>query len=50
MKKRDQLEKLQVLLADVYKESILEMRDTGEYNAALRQFIRPGKNRRLPST
>ena len=35
MKKREQLEKLQVLLADVYKESILEMRDTGEYNAAL---------------
>tara|TARA_B100001093_G_scaffold355612_2_gene340191 strand:- start:65 stop:310 length:246 start_codon:yes stop_codon:yes gene_type:complete len=35
MKKREQLEKLQVLLADVYKESILEMRDSGEYNAAL---------------
>ena len=35
MKKREQLEKLQVLLADVYKDSILEMRDTGEYNAAL---------------
>lgn len=35
MKKREQLEKLQVLLADVYKESIEEMRETGDYNAAL---------------
>ena len=33
--KREQLEKLQVLLADTYKESIDEMRETGEYNAAL---------------
>tara|TARA_B100001093_G_C26821771_1_gene1012192 strand:+ start:108 stop:356 length:249 start_codon:yes stop_codon:yes gene_type:complete len=35
MKEREQLEKLQVLLADVYKESIHEMRETGDYNAAL---------------
>lgn len=35
MKKREQLEQLQVLLADVYKESIEEMRETGDYNAAL---------------
>ena len=33
--KREQLEKLLVLLADTYKESIDEMRETGEYNAAL---------------
>ena len=33
--KREQLEKLQVLLADTYKESINEMRETGDYNAAL---------------
>ena len=33
--KREQLEKLQVLLADTYKDSIVEMRETGEYNAAL---------------
>ena len=33
--KREQLEKLQVLLADTYKESIDEMRETGDYNAAL---------------
>lgn len=35
MKKREQLEKLQVLLADTYRDSILEMQETGEYNAAL---------------
>jgi hypothetical protein len=35
MKKRDQLEQLQVLLCDTYKESIEEMKETGEYNAAL---------------
>lgn len=33
--KREQLEKLQILLADTYKDSINEMRETGEYNAAL---------------
>tara|TARA_R110002051_G_scaffold116198_2_gene189411 strand:+ start:1793 stop:2044 length:252 start_codon:yes stop_codon:yes gene_type:complete len=33
--KREQLEKLQTLLCDTYKDSIEEMRDTGEYNAAL---------------
>jgi vacuolar-type H+-ATPase subunit E/Vma4 len=33
--KREQLEKLQILLCDTYKESIDEMRETGEYNAAL---------------
>ena len=33
--KREQLESLQVLLADTYKDSIEEMKETGEYNAAL---------------
>jgi len=33
--KRTKLEKLQILLADTYKESIEEMRETGDYNAAL---------------
>ena len=33
--KREQLEKLQVLLADTYKDSIEEMRESGDYNAAL---------------
>ena len=35
MKKREQLEQLQVLLCDTYKESIEEMKETGDYNAAL---------------
>ena len=35
MKKREQLEQLQVLLADTYKESIEEMKESGDYNAAL---------------
>lgn len=35
MKKREQLEKLQVLLTDTYRDSILEMQEIGEYNAAL---------------
>lgn len=35
MKKREQLENLQVLLADTYTDSINEMRETGDYNAAL---------------
>ena len=44
MKKREQLEQLQILTADVYKEAILEMRETGDYNAAIlngsRQFLK----------
>lgn len=35
MKKREQLEQLQVLLCDTYKDSIEEMKETGDYNAAL---------------
>jgi len=35
MKKREQLEQLQVLRCDTYKESIEEMKETGDYNAAL---------------
>jgi len=33
--KREKLEELQILLTNTYKDSIVEMRETGEYNAAL---------------
>tara|TARA_Y100001963_G_scaffold27179_1_gene37026 strand:- start:866 stop:1117 length:252 start_codon:yes stop_codon:yes gene_type:complete len=33
--KREKLEELQILLTNTYKDSIEEMRETGEYNAAL---------------
>jgi vacuolar-type H+-ATPase subunit E/Vma4 len=35
MKKREALEQLQILLCDTYKDSIDEMRESGDYNAAL---------------